>query len=44
VIVISWVESEADGSSEVLWTLRNVGQEIQAIPPGGDQFDWLPQY
>jgi hypothetical protein len=44
VIVISWLGPEADGSTEVVSTLRNVSQEIQAIPLGGNQFDWLSRY
>ncbi|CZR55605.1 uncharacterized protein PAC_05493 [Phialocephala subalpina] len=44
VVVISWLGPEADGSTEVISTLRNVSQEIQAIPPGGNQFDWLSRY
>jgi hypothetical protein len=44
VVVISWLGPEADGSTEVISTLRNVSQEIQAIPPGANQFDWLSRY
>jgi hypothetical protein len=42
--VFSWLGPEADGSMEVLSSLRTMSEEIAKLSPDSDRFEWLRKY